>query len=138
MQDVFLIAHKRLDDLDPTRSPGGWLYGVMRNVIREHRRRSSRQARRDEATALPQAAPAPDEPAAATARRERLHRCLQALPERQREAIVLCELEDLSAREAADILGTSEAAVFTLLTRGRQKLQAAWIADDAQRARRSA
>lgn len=138
VQDVFLVAHRRLDELDPERA-GGWLYRVMRNVVREHQRRVERRARREEVEA---AARPPTthsvERDDVDRRRERLQRCLQQLPPRQREAVVLCELEELSAREAADLLGTTEAAVFTLLTRGRRALKQAWLDEEATVTRRDA
>ncbi len=51
------------------------------------------------------------------------YRLLQALPERQRSAIVLTAWHGLKNTEAARIMGISTDALESLLRRGRQKLQ---------------
>ena len=56
--------------------------------------------------------------------REELWRALQALPSRQRAAVVLRFYEDLSERETADALGSSPAAVKSLVARAMGTLRA--------------
>ena len=48
---------------------------------------------------------------------------LNALPERQKEAIVLCHHQGLSNIDAADVLGVSVEALESLLSRGRRTLK---------------
>lgn len=48
---------------------------------------------------------------------------LQTLPERQREALVLCHYQGLSNIDAADIMGVSVEAMESLLARGRRTLK---------------
>lgn len=48
---------------------------------------------------------------------------LKELPERQRQALVLSHYEGFSQREAASVLGISESALESLLTRGRAALR---------------
>jgi RNA polymerase sigma-70 factor (ECF subfamily) len=50
---------------------------------------------------------------------------LGALPERQREAIVLCHYQELGNIEAAGLMGVSVEALESLLSRGRRALRAA-------------
>ncbi len=50
---------------------------------------------------------------------------MAALPERQREAIILCHYQELSNIDAADIMGVSVDALESLLARGRRALRAA-------------
>ena len=52
-----------------------------------------------------------------------LREALAGLPERQRTAIVLCHYEALSQQEAAQVLGISEGALESLLSRGRAALK---------------
>jgi RNA polymerase sigma-70 factor, ECF subfamily len=47
---------------------------------------------------------------------------LDMLPESQREAFVLCEIEGLTAREAAEVLQTSETAVWKRVSYARQTI----------------
>lgn len=53
-----------------------------------------------------------------------LHRALDELPDAQRVAFVLCEVEERSAREAAEIMGVPEATARTRLFHAKQKLRA--------------
>src|SRR5512134_3499043 len=46
IQDVFVIAYRRLDSLTPGISPSTWLFGIMRNVVRNRARGRGRQHRR--------------------------------------------------------------------------------------------
>ena len=48
---------------------------------------------------------------------------LQQLPEAQRSAIILCHYQEMSNREAAAVLGTSVAALESLMARGRRTLR---------------
>ena len=61
--------------------------------------------------------------------RDELWRALQTLPERQRAAIVLRFYEDLSERQAADVLGCSTGALNQLVVRGMAALRTQ-IGDD--------
>ena len=56
-------------------------------------------------------------------RLEVLYSALDALPERQRSAVVLRHIEGMSTPEIAEILETSVEAVESLLTRGLRELR---------------
>ena len=62
---------------------------------------------------------------------ERVRAALAALTERQRAAIVLCYYEERSQAEDAALLGVSEGALESLLSRGRATLKN-WLRDDLQ------
>ncbi len=70
------------------------------------------------------ATPTPEQSAVAHERDARLRAALDALPQRQRSAIILCHHEGLSQREAAAVLEISEEALESLLARGRRTLRA--------------
>lgn len=55
----------------------------------------------------------------------RVRKALDALPERQRQALTLFHFEGLSQLEICDVLGISEDAVESLLARARRTLKAA-------------
>ena len=72
---------------------------------------------------MPSSNPTPDETAVAAERAEAVRAAVWNLPEDMREAIVLCEWEDLAVAEAAAILRNTPKAVESRLYRARQLLR---------------
>ncbi len=109
-----------------------WLYAVTRNLCMDRMRRS--KARGGTALDLQAIAePADPGPAAEarlteTARQDALQTALRALPDRQREAVVLRHLEGLSNPEIAQIMDISTEAVESLTARGKRNLATALAA----------
>jgi RNA polymerase sigma-70 factor (ECF subfamily) len=58
-------------------------------------------------------------------RRQALRAALDTLPERERVAVILRDIEGYTAGEVAGILGTSEATVRSQASRGRVRLREA-------------
>jgi RNA polymerase sigma-70 factor, ECF subfamily len=100
-----------------------WLHTVVLNLCRDRLRRR-RHASGDVPPEV--ADPAPDAEAALidTERGNVVAAAMAALPERQREAILLVHYQDLSGAEAAKALGISIEALESLLARGRRTLRA--------------
>jgi RNA polymerase sigma-70 factor, ECF subfamily len=69
--------------------------------------------------------PLPDADLTGTALRERIDLALAALPDRQKAAIVLTHYEEMSGKEAGEVLGISVDALESLLSRGRRALRTA-------------
>jgi RNA polymerase sigma-70 factor, ECF subfamily len=65
----------------------------------------------------------PDGGIAARERVRSLHQALAQLPPRQRTAITLFHLQELSQRDAAAVMEVSEEALESLLARGRRRLR---------------
>ena len=100
-----------------------WFYRVLHNLaVDELRRRRSGHEELDEALEDP--APAPPDVLERERRDARVRAALDRLPGRQRAALVLRHYEDCSQGEAAEILGISEGALESLLSRGRAALRA--------------
>jgi RNA polymerase sigma-70 factor (ECF subfamily) len=72
------------------------------------------------------AAPLADAQLEARERDRRVAAAVEALPERQRAAIMLTYQEGLGNAEVADVLDTSISGVETLLVRARRALRAAF------------
>lgn len=106
-----------------------WLFGIAANVARHHFRSNSRRGRLSRALSLVvrHATPAPEPSELADARQQLdlVKRALDALPFKQREAFVMCELEGLSAREVASAVGASEAAIWKRVSQARKTLRRA-------------
>ena len=73
--------------------------------------------------ALADAAPAPDEAAARGEMNRLVRRELEALPEEQREIILLRDFHDLSYAEIAEVLDLAPGTVMSRLHRARQALR---------------
>jgi RNA polymerase sigma factor (sigma-70 family) len=125
-QQALINAHDALQRTDEVRHLRSWLYRIAHNaalnVLRAVRDDVSLDAASD-ATAV-----AEDGPAAAFERSERFRAtvdALQELPERQRAALVLRELEGRSHEEIAETLGVTSGAARQHLMRARVALRGA-------------
>jgi RNA polymerase sigma-70 factor (ECF subfamily) len=99
-----------------------WFYRVLHNLaVDELRRRRSGHEELDEALEDP--APAPPDVLERERRDARVRAALDRLPGRQRAALVLRHYQDCSQGEAAEILGISEGALESLLSRARAALR---------------
>ncbi len=117
-QTTFVNALRALERGERPRKPSNWLITITHNIVRQRFRQQ--QARpteveldRDVAQeAADNTGPSMDE----------LVRGLQRIPQSQREALVMRELEGRSYKEIAEILGLSTSALETLLFRARRSL----------------
>ena len=111
-----------------------WLFTIAANLARNHFRWRSRhpnvsleaetgETEQTLGSTLPSKGPAPDEQALAAERALAVRSAVGKLPEDLREAIVLCEWEELATAEAALILATTPKAVESRLYRARQILR---------------
>lgn len=98
-----------------------WLYGLVRNVSREQRRRQGRES--DGAESRLATAVAADS-AETEQRLAELAGLLGTLPEKQREAVVLRLLEGLSTAETAALMGCREGTVKAHLHKATVALRA--------------
>lgn len=99
-----------------------WLYRVTLNLCHDRlrRRRETDMETMDE---LPGASPGQEAQLQRADVARRVAEALAALPERQREAVVLSYYQDLGNIEAAEVLEISVEALESLLSRGRRKLR---------------
>jgi len=102
-----------------------WLFGIATNIVRHHRRAAGRRSSLRTAFARLIPSPSADPSHLADTRRqlERAHSALMELPEDQREAFVLCELEGLSAKDAGVVLGATETAVWKRVSKARRTVR---------------
>jgi RNA polymerase sigma-70 factor (ECF subfamily) len=124
VSETFLVAWRRLDDVPDDAGP--WLFGVARNV----RLNLQRSARRQQAVArrLTVAEPSSEPPEQAESAAN-VRRALAALPERDREVLLLHAWEGLDRRQIAVVLGCSLSNAGVRLHRARRRFAAALPAD---------
>jgi RNA polymerase sigma factor (sigma-70 family) len=116
MQDAFLALWRRWEGVATGPDPAGYLYTTAMNVWRSRLRRAAVAVRK----AIHQIPP--DDEMAAVEQRDAVVRALGPLPPRQRAAVVLMDVLDLSSNQAGEILGISPATVRVLAASGRATL----------------
>lgn len=126
LQEVFLKAHLHLDGVHSSDSIAAWLFSIARNALADHYR--SRRPREDRSEELSGdlledlAAPEPARDARAELA-ECLRPLIDGLPETDRLALVLSELEGLPQQAVAERLGLSLSGAKSRIQRGREKLR---------------
>jgi len=140
VQECYLRALRHFDTFrGPAIKP--WLFAILRNVCRGEFARRSRAAltmdgeEGEDGDAAPLWQEAPISPESEMLRErdaKTVRRLVAALPEPFREAIVLREINDLSYREIADVVGVPVGTVMSRLARARAMLREAWIAEEEQ------
>jgi RNA polymerase sigma-70 factor, ECF subfamily len=125
-QETFLRLHRYLHRVDETRELGPWLYRLVVNACHTLGRRSrvATLVSLEELDDLVGVRPASIEGLAERSQQLRLvHAALATLPERERAAIVLRDLEGLTSVEVARILGSSEGTVRSQVASARLKIK---------------
>ncbi len=125
-QEAFLRLHRHLGKIDSEGAIGPWLCTVVINACRDIgrvRRRSRLVALEDGADTRPDPAAGPERTALARERERHLQAALAELPETERAALLLREMEGLTTLEVARVLGSSETTVRSQISRARLRLR---------------
>jgi RNA polymerase sigma factor (sigma-70 family) len=117
-QATFLVLVRKAPSIRSPGMLGNWLYGTAYRTALEARRATLKR-RAKEAKVVPKTEQVKD---ACTDLRDLLDHELERLPERYRAAIVLCELEGATEREAARSLRVPQGTVASRLARGKALL----------------
>jgi RNA polymerase sigma-70 factor (ECF subfamily) len=127
VQEVFLRMQRGLGGLRDDERFGPWVYQVARSAIADHQRA---QARHPVAGGEPaeEASPSPEEDDDGVVERELatyVAPFVAMLPSPYREALTLTELEGLTQKDAAAMLGISVSGMKSRVQRGRKQLRSA-------------
>ncbi len=130
-QETFVKAYRAFDTLEDPAHARAWLYQIAgRTALDELRRR--RLVRFVPWTGESRGVAASAEETALQRRVSgELEQALAAIPARQRQAILLAELHELTGVELAQALGVSHVAARALLTRARESLRQALAVERA-------
>jgi RNA polymerase sigma factor (sigma-70 family) len=120
-QATFLVLVRKARSVARGERLGPWLYGVAYRVARKVRERAARFPTCDPEAAAVLPDPAP--PADPDDWLPILDRELSALPAKYREPLVLCELQGLTRKAAAERLREREGTLSSRLARGREMLR---------------
>ncbi len=125
VQEVFLRLWTHAGRWQPGKAKfETWLYRVMLNQCYDRLRRKPTAPLEAAEEVADDAAP-PDAGLDEGVLGREIARALDALPERQKAAILLCHFQDCGNIEAAEIMGLSVEALESLLARGRRTLRSA-------------
>lgn len=128
-QETFLRVYRHLQGYDERQDFFGWLFRVAVNVCRDlgkKRRRRWIFAPFDAALSIASGARGPDEDLAARDEVALLTQAIDALPAKERLAVILREVQELPTDEVAAILGSTPATVRVQVSKARAKLRV-WI-----------
>lgn len=124
VQDVFLRAITRLDDLEDPACFGAWVRSIAARRCVDHHRAA---ARTQPVAAVDRIDPwTPAEVAVEADEARRLHQHLGTLAERDRRALWLRDAEGVGISALASDLGLTEASTRVMLTRARHRLRRAY------------
>jgi RNA polymerase sigma-70 factor (ECF subfamily) len=136
VQEVFTVLLGRLQEFDPSvGEPGAWLHGITVRVVQARRRRfrvrrwlgkafGRGPADADEHEARCRE-PSPEAQVASAEARHVIYRLLDELPEAQRTAFILYELEEMEGAAIATVTKTTVANVWVRVHRARRHLEKA-------------
>jgi RNA polymerase sigma-70 factor (ECF subfamily) len=132
VQDVFMTLMRAPKKYDSSRGTlGGYLYGIARNRVMKHLERLPREVPLEQKNEdgsgggiVLQDAATPATWAETRERMKQVRAAVLELPAEFREAVVLCELEELSYEEAAQAAGCPIGTIRSRLHRGRALLLA--------------
>jgi RNA polymerase sigma-70 factor (ECF subfamily) len=115
VDEAFVRAAQRWERVSAMASPTGWILIVARNHLRRSKTRSRRRAEA-ETQSTPTSWVEPDDP------RHELWVAVSRLAPREREAVALRYLADLTEPEVARVMGVAVGTVGATLTAARRHL----------------
>src|SRR5207244_6277163 len=128
-QDAFVKAYRNYNVLEKPENARAWLYQIAHRVALDHIRRQKIVRFLPWTGESHGSAPSTERLVMDAHLSGDLQRALAKIPERQRAALLLAELHDLTGLELAAALGVSHVAARALLTRARESLRQALAAE---------
>ena len=134
VQETFLKALRSFESFQEGTNCKAWLFRILRNTWFNKLRNGAREVDSDDAMEAIQDAAlagwddrafyrAPDEASILRATRDELESALRSLPPDFREAVVMSDVEGLTYKEIADVMGTPIGTVMSRLYRGRRLMR---------------
>ena len=128
-QEAMLNIWRSLENYRGDCALESWVYRIAANCCMDFLRKKNRdrsvsvEPLREQGFDPADPAPGTEEQAAAADERERLREAIALLPEDQREALVMTQLEKVPYEEAARMLGVSEGTVKSRVNRAKARLK---------------
>jgi RNA polymerase sigma-70 factor (ECF subfamily) len=135
VQDVFLVLHRRWADFQHQSSLRTWIYGILLRVASDHTRRARKERARwsPEEPELESSAESPDHLYQQREAALILRAALAQLEDKERQILVMIDLEERSVVEAAEALEINLNTAYSRLRRARQSFEKALRAAQSRR-----
>jgi len=128
VQEAFLRVLKHRDKLGEIRDLRVWLVRITWNVVLDRKRRGKTRPENDDiadyARVLPASGRRADEELISSQEHSRILALIDQLPAKERQAILLSAVEELSTAQIASVLKTTESSVRSRIFRARKELSA--------------
>jgi RNA polymerase sigma-70 factor (ECF subfamily) len=126
VQEAFLRVLRHRETLGEIRDHRVWLVRIVWNIVLDRKRRAKTRPETDDIADLARILPATglsaEQRAAALQHHAKVLGCVEKLPAREREVMLLSAFEELSSVEIAAVLGVTESSVRSRLFRARNLL----------------
>jgi RNA polymerase sigma-70 factor (ECF subfamily) len=126
VQEAFLRVLRHRETLGEIRDHRVWLVRIVWNIVLDRKRRAKTRPETDDITELVRVLPASgltaEQRAAAAQHHAQVLGCVERLPVREREVMMLSAFEELSSVEIAEVLDVTESSVRSRLFRARNLL----------------
>jgi RNA polymerase sigma-70 factor (ECF subfamily) len=126
VQEAFLRVLRHRDALGEIRDHRVWLVRIVWNIVLDRKRRAKTRPETDDIADLARVLPATglsaEQRAAALQHHAKVLACVEKLPAREREVMMLSAFEELSSVEIAAVLEVTESSVRSRLFRARNLL----------------
>ena len=123
VQEAFVRVLRHRDTLAEVRDQRVWLIRIVWNVVLDRKRRMKTRPETDDvaelARVLPTSGLSAEERAVAAQHHARVLRCVEQLPAKERQVLMLSAFEELNSVEIASVLDISESSVRSRLFRAR-------------------
>ena len=123
VQEAFLRVLRHRDTLGEVRDPRVWLIRIVWNVVLDRKRHAKTRPETDDVAELARVLPAnglsAEDRAAAAQHHAQVLACVEQLPGKEREVLMLSAFEELTSVEIAAVLDITESSVRSRLFRAR-------------------
>jgi len=123
VQEAFLRVLRHRDTLDEVRDRRVWLIRIVWNIVLDRKRRSKTRPETDDVAELARVLPSDgltaEQIVSAAQHHAHVLACIDQLPAKERQVLMLSAFEELSSVEIASVLGITESSVRSRLFRAR-------------------
>jgi RNA polymerase sigma-70 factor (ECF subfamily) len=123
VQEAFVRVLRHRHSLGEVRDHRVWLIRIVWNIVLDRKRRAKTRPETDDVAELARVLPATglsqEELAAAAEHHAHVLACVEKLPAKEREVLMLSAFEELTSVEIATVLGITESSVRSRLFRAR-------------------